>query len=76
MTESRTAVLVATYAAGGTLGSFCIAYGLQEVLSATGHSWYRHAALQGSGILLVFVGWVILVLTFINLYGELTDSTR
>ncbi|EMA38227.1 hypothetical protein [Halobiforma nitratireducens] len=74
MAGANVAVLVGKYAAGATLGTIVVAYGLQEFLSATGHSWFRHAAYQGSAILFTFVGWVILLLTVINLYGELTDS--
>jgi len=62
--------------AGATLGSLTIAYGLTEFLSATSYSWYRFAAYQdqGSGIVIAFIGWMILLTTLINLYGDLNDK--
>ncbi|APW99541.1 hypothetical protein CHINAEXTREME_17975 [Halobiforma lacisalsi AJ5] len=68
------AARIGAYSAGATLGSLLVAYGIREVLFATGQSWYRYAAVQGSGALITFVGWVILLLTFVNLYGDLAES--
>ncbi|WP_231990824.1 hypothetical protein [Natronobacterium gregoryi] len=44
ITGTTVAVLVGKYAAGATLGTLLVAYGLQEFLSATGHSWFRYTA--------------------------------
>ncbi|TYT60255.1 hypothetical protein FYC77_19910 [Natrialba swarupiae] len=74
MTGTEVAVLIGKYSAGATLGSLTIAYGLTEFLSATGYSWYRFAAYQGNGIVITFIGWMILLTTLINLYRELNDK--
>ena len=61
------------YSAGGTLGSLVLAYGLREFLRASGGGYYccRHSLYQSQGMVLTFIGWVILLVTFINLYGEM-----
>ncbi len=74
MTEIGTAVLVGKYSAGTTLGSLVIVYGMNEFLSTTGYSWYRFAAYQGSGIVITFIGWVVLLTTVVSLYEELEDQ--
>ena len=74
MSGMRIAAFVGKYSAAATLGSFLIAYGLTDVLFATGQTWYRDSAYQGRGIAIVFLGWVVLVLTLVNLYGELSDT--
>lgn len=74
MSILQTVRLVAIYSAAATFGSAFVAVGLHDVVFATGQSWYRHAAYQGSGIALTFVGWVIMVVTFVNLANRLTTS--
>ncbi|RQG94604.1 hypothetical protein [Natrarchaeobius chitinivorans] len=72
MSGSNVALLVGKYSVGGTLGTLLVAYGVNEVLFATAHSWSRQSLYQGSGAVLVFVGWVVLLVTLVNLYGELS----
>ena len=74
MSTVRVATRIGTYALGGTIGSLFVAYGIWSTLFATSNAWYRAAAYQGSGILITFLGWVILVLAAINLYGDLNDT--
>ncbi|QFU82861.1 hypothetical protein [Natronorubrum aibiense] len=74
MTGIGAAVLIGKYSAGATLGCLIIVYGMNEFLSATGYSWYRFAAYQGSGIVITFIGWMVLLTTLVNLYGELKDK--
>lgn len=75
MSNWNVAVRIGTYAAATTVGSLLVAHGIREVLFATGNSWYRHAAVQGSGAVIAFAGWVVLLLAFVNLYGDLAPET-
>jgi len=73
MSGLRILTTVLKYSAGGTLGSLFIAYGLREFLRASGGGYYccRHSLYQSQGISLTFIGWVIFIVTLINLYGEM-----
>lgn len=65
---------IAAYAAAGTVGSLFIGYGLREFLRATGGGYYccNHAQYQGIGVVLIFLGWVILLVAAITLHRDLT----
>ncbi|QFU84474.1 hypothetical protein GCU68_18265 (plasmid) [Natronorubrum aibiense] len=73
MDGMKTFATIIKYSAGGTLGSLFIAYGLREFLRASGGGYYccRHSLYQTQGISLTFIGWVIILVTLINLYGEM-----
>ena len=64
---------VSGYAAGGTFGTLCIAYGLQEFLygSHGGYGGFGRYLAQGEGVVLTFVGWVVFVVVAISFYRDL-----
>lgn len=57
-------------AAVSTLGSLLIAYGLKDVLWTAGGELYH---VQGIG--LIFMGWLILLISFVGLYREMQQLT-
>lgn len=63
-------------AAVGTAGSLCISYGLREFLRATGGGYYccSHYVHQSQGILLTFIGWLVLFGAMVSLYHSLTGQ--
>ncbi len=67
---------LAAYAAAGTLGSLLVGYGLRTFLRATGGGYYccNHAQHQTVGVVVTFLGWVVLLVGAVNLYTRLTEQ--
>lgn len=63
-------------AAVGTAGSLFISYGLREFLRATGGGYYccSHYVHQSQGIILSFIGWLMLFVAMVSLYHSLTGQ--
>jgi len=65
---------IGAYTTAETAGTLLVGYGLREVLRATGGDYYccnvaRH---QGTGVLVTFLGWAVLVAAALNFYRDLT----
>jgi hypothetical protein len=64
---------IGAYAAAGTAGTILVGYGLREVLRATGGGYYccNLAQHQGTGVLVTFLGWTVLLVAALNFYRDL-----
>jgi hypothetical protein len=73
MPSTRSSVTrIGAYAAAGTAGTILVGYGLREVLRATGGYYCCNLAQhQGTGVLVTFLGWTVLVVAALNFYRDL-----